>query len=149
MDAVMADPARAARLLRTAAELARHSPTEAFEMLHPGGRGAIAHLGPAFGTKFLYFAGAGEVGHPCFILDARVAAALRDLGWSSLGTRGGWGAATYTRYCRLLARWAIELSSGGPPVAGDQIEKWLFDRGGPTPTAASTTSTSERSHGPG
>jgi hypothetical protein len=86
---------------------------------------------PAFFTKYLYFAGAGDPRHPCVILDSRVAAALVRIGWTSLHTKGGWPAITYSRYLDLLGRWSSELGSGrqdGSPRL-DLLERWLFDTG--------------------
>jgi hypothetical protein len=126
MDAIAAEPARAADLLRQAAALAPSSPEKSYELLHPAGKGAITQLGPAFGSKFLYFAGGGAPGHPCLILDKRVATALTRAGWSSLIPSGGWPSATYGRYCALAARWSKELSNAEESVAPDQIEFALF-----------------------
>lgn len=63
----------------------------------------LGQLGPAFFTKYLYFAGGGEPHHPCTILDVNVARALQDTcGWSSLPITGGWGSSAFDRYCTLL-----------------------------------------------
>src|SRR5215212_2347069 len=114
------------RLLADTAAVARRDPEAAYASLHPR-RNRIYGLGPAFSTKFLYFAGAGADDHPCLILDARVARRLRhDCGWTSLTGTTGWPPATYVRYLRLLSRWADELSSGDRAVALDEIEYVLF-----------------------
>lgn len=125
--AVAADPTAALAALRRALEAAPHDPAEAYEALRPRGRNAVPYLGPAFATKVLYFAGRGAVDHPCAILDARVAAALRsDCGWDSLG-RHAWPTGTYERYCALLGRWAREEGGRlGRPVGVDEIERRLF-----------------------
>ncbi|MFD6057783.1 8-oxoguanine DNA glycosylase OGG fold protein [Rhodococcus wratislaviensis] len=129
MDSVAKDPEIAADALKAAAELSESSPADAFDALYPRGRSLLSGLGPAFFTKFLYFAGAGAVNHPCVILDNRVAAALNQAGWTSLSTRGPWPADAYARYCTLLSRWAGEV--GPAPQRPDLIERWLFDQGGP------------------
>ena len=127
MDAIAAGRGRAVTLLRQAALLSHTSPEQAYQMLHPGGKGAISQLGPAFGTKFLYFAGGGRPEHPCLILDKRVATALAANGWLTLGAKGGWYPGTYGEYCTLARRWAGEQQQvQGAPVAADQVEKWLF-----------------------
>jgi hypothetical protein len=126
MDAVAADPAHAADLLRQAAALAPENPQSAYTVLHPRGTGVIRQLGPAFGTKFLYFAGQGVAEHPSVILDKRAATALAQAGWSSLRLAGGWPPMTYGRYCILAQRWADELSQAGAPVQADQVEYALF-----------------------
>lgn len=123
MDSVARDRSAAALALRTAAQLSHRDPERAYDTLYPRGTPAIAHLGPAFFTKYLYFAGAGAPDHPSLILDSRVAAALVDIGWTSLHPEGGWPAETYQRYCTLLARWAQEAGNLRP----DLFERWLFD----------------------
>ncbi|THA70714.1 hypothetical protein E6P78_09080 [Streptomyces sp. A0958] len=128
IQAVAADRASAVAALREALRVAREDdPARAYEVLRPRGRNAVAYLGPAFSTKVLYFAGGGELGHPCVILDSRVAVTLRNTcGWRSLGV-GGWPAGTYARYCALLGRWAREESGRlGRDVGRDEIERWLF-----------------------
>lgn len=122
------DYADAGRLLREAAIAARTDPVAAYELLHRGGAGVFPYIGPAFGTKFLYFAGGGSPEHPSFILDQRCAQALRGLRWGTLRD-GGWSSSTYGEYCTLLRRWAVKLSTDEAPAAGDQVERWLFDQG--------------------
>ena len=123
IDSIAGDPSAAALTLRSAAQLS-HSDTEsAYNTLYPRAVPAIAHLGPAFFTKYLYFAGAGAPDHASLILDSRVAAALVDIGWTSLHPEGGWPAETYGRYCALFARWAREAGNLRP----DLFERWLFD----------------------
>ncbi len=96
-------------------------------MLYPRHRGAIPQLGPAFFTKYLYFAGGGDPNHPCTILDINVARALHETcGWTSLPIEGGWHADTYERYCNLLGMW-VEQHDG--ITRRDLIEKWLFEEG--------------------
>nr|WP_262414340.1 hypothetical protein [Streptomyces acidipaludis] len=112
--------------LREAATSARTDPEAAYRRLFKGA--GVRYLGPAFFTKYLYFAGAGSFDHPCVILDSRVAEALnKRCGWYSLRAGGGWPPETYGRYCTLLARWASEESDRlGRQVGADEIELWLF-----------------------
>lgn len=125
MKSVRQDPAGFAALLREAGVVGRTDPRAAYELLYPRRRTAIRFLGPAFFTKFLYFAGAGAPDHPSLILDARVAAALN----TSIDRRGlrygGWKSETYQGYCLLLERWAREHG-----VRADVIEHRLFALGG-------------------
>jgi hypothetical protein len=125
-------------LLRAALQYARDGDVaEAYACLIRRGGGAIPGLGPAFFTKYLYFAGAGRPLHPCLILDARVAASLYSAGWETLPrsrSRTGWSysanwyTATYVGYCQLLSRWAEEESRNASfSVAADEIERALFD----------------------
>lgn len=130
--AVAADTSRVADVLERAATAAGSRPGVAYALLYPDDRrAAIPYLGPAFLTKYLYFAGGGVPDHPSVILDSRVATRLRDeAGWTSLDGRGGWPASTYERYCRLLRRWAAEESNRArQPICADEIERWLFDPG--------------------
>ncbi|MEV8443320.1 hypothetical protein AB0425_38590 [Actinosynnema sp. NPDC051121] len=122
LDSVAADVPRAEELLTGAADRSRHDPAGAYAVLWADDRSAIRFLGPSFFTKFLYFAGGGDPGHPSLILDRVVATALRDhCGWTSLNPAGSWPARTYQRYCDLLARWAREHH-----CAPDEIERTLF-----------------------
>lgn len=121
----LTDVDRNSELLTNAADLATSEPTAAYRLLN----GKIKNLGPAFFTKFLYFAGAGDSSHPSLILDARVAAALRDhCGWESLRIGGAWPADTYGRYCTLLQRWARELPSVDNSITPELLEFRLFSR---------------------
>ena len=128
IEAVRLDRDGIGERLREAAALVGRDPVRAYELLHPPRRNLVRHLGPAFGTKFLYFAGGGLLEHPALILDSRVATSLVRHGWTSLGTTGGWPSATYARYLERVHAWSRELG-GLPVVAADQIEKLLFERG--------------------
>lgn len=124
---VAADPGGAARVLMKAAELATTVPKDAYELLYPQHRGAIPQLGPAFFTKYLYFAGGGAPDHPCAILDVNVARALnKTCGWESLPINGGWSSFSYDRYCTLLGNWVVENKGIN---RRDMIERWLFEEG--------------------
>lgn len=129
LDTVAADPEGAVSALRAAAAKAGSSPVDAYETLYPSGCTTLKYLGPAFFTKFLYFAGQGQPTHACAILDRVVAASLRSRGWQGLRSTG-WSAATYGRYCELVACWAREASTRlGRLIAVDEVERWLFDQG--------------------
>lgn len=132
LSSVAADLPGAVEALRGACALAGNDPEAAYARMLSGRRQpVIGGFGPAFFTKVLYFAGHGVADHPCLILDDRVAGALRDrCGWDSLRTGGGWPVVTYGRYCDLLSRWAGELTQDvNRDVAGDELERWLFDQG--------------------
>lgn len=126
-------------LLAEAAKHARaRSPRAAYSTLIAPGRGKIPGLGPAFFTKFLYFAAGDNTQHGCLILDARVAANLYAAGWSALPHRAvrgrptfsyNWYTETYSSYCDILWRWAQSVE--GPAVSPDEIERALWD--GPPP----------------
>lgn len=122
-----ADPVRFGDLLRDAAAISRADPTAAYELLYPRHRGAIRFLGPAFFTKYLYFAGGGGGDHPCMILDQFVAKALHSTcGWTSLPVNGGWLASAYGRYNELLGMWVEQHAE---IRRRDVIERWLFEEG--------------------
>lgn len=122
---VARDREGAAALLQRAARLSRTQPHAAYGLLYPDNRTAIPELGPAFFTKYLYFAGGGAAGHPCCILDENVALALHTTcGWRSLPTKN-WLDSAYGRYAELLARWVSEHRL----ARLDVIERWLFEEG--------------------
>jgi hypothetical protein len=129
MEAIRADPA-AGQVLAEAARLAQVDPAAAYDSLRPNGKSRIAHLGPAFFTKYLYFAGGPSPENPCLILDRVVANALAARGWTSLKT-SAWPTATYSRYLDLISRWRVAAGDAGPAVGSelarcDLFEKYLF-----------------------
>jgi hypothetical protein len=127
-------PELVAETLRKAGQAAKDDPERAYQALRPSRKSAVPYLGPAFFTKYLYFAGGGADDHASLILDARVAASLRAHGWSSLGAHG-WPPHSYARYCHLLHRWADEASErAGRRCFSDELEVWLFE-----PQASSST----------
>lgn len=128
LKAIAGSPSTAAAALRAAASHARTDPESAYARLYRLTGDPIPHLGPAFFTKYLYFSGAGDPGHPCVILDSRVAHTLHArCGWNSLRSGGNWPPRTYRRYCDLMARWSTEETARtGRDVAPDEIERWLF-----------------------
>jgi hypothetical protein len=81
--AVAADTSRVADVLHRAATATGSRPGVAYALLYPDDRrAAIPYFGPAFLTKYLYFAGGGAPDHPTVILDSRIAARLRnEAGW--------------------------------------------------------------------
>ncbi|MEZ5213052.1 hypothetical protein [Gordonia sp. (in: high G+C Gram-positive bacteria)] len=118
-----ADRDTTANLLVDAAVLSKSDPAAAYRLLMPH-RPRIKYLGPAFLTKYLYFAGAGEPAHPSLILDSRVATSLHSAGWKSLSCKGGWPSSTYQRYCELVERWSATCAA----PRRDLVERYLFDR---------------------
>lgn len=105
------------------------SPAECYELLiTPKGRTRLFYFGPAFATKYLYFAGGMRLRARCLILDAVVADRLRPHAWPQSPSTGWWPE-TYDRYCELLKRWAHQLEGTGVPVAPDQVEHAIFALG--------------------
>jgi hypothetical protein len=106
------------RLAEVAVHLAERGALGAYGLL--GGGCRLRGLGPAFGTKYLYFCPQGTAGPPALIFDRLVAGWL----WSHLGLRlnaGSWSIGTYHHYLRLIASWADALG-----VAGDEVEQCIF-----------------------
>ncbi len=110
-------------LLVEAARLSKVDPVGAYALLYPRNKTAISGLGPAFFTKYLYFAGQGVPQHPSLILDRVVANSLKRYGWASMIT-ASWAPETYGRYLGLVNAWQSELE--GAPVRLDMFEKFLF-----------------------
>jgi hypothetical protein len=139
--AVAADRDAATGLLQEAAQRSRDKPLDAYDLLYPRNKTAISDLGPAFFTKYLYFAGAGAPQHPSSILDENVAYALnKTCGWTTLPLKD-WYATTNGRYADLLARWVDEHNFG----RGDLIERWLFEEGKRLKRSGATSETSGES----
>jgi hypothetical protein len=123
--AVAQDRTAAGGLLQHAARVSRTDPLRAYDLLYPENKTAISGLGPAFFTKYLYFAGGGRAEHGCSILDENVALSLnRTTGWKSLPS-SKWLASAYERYALLLERWTNDHAI----PRHDVIERWLFENG--------------------
>lgn len=94
------------------------------------GAGRIPWFGPAFSTKFLYFAQGSEVPPLYVILDQVVARNLADV-WPG-APKNAWFPDTYDRYCAVAGSWAeqaTERLDGARKVRADEIEFVLFNRG--------------------
>lgn len=106
-------------------------PRAAYSALVRPGKAAIRSFGPAFFSKFLYFASEG-VPSRCLILDARVARSMHGLGWSMAPTYPtktfsyNWYTDTYVSYCDLLQAWREDAGDG---ISPDMFERALFEGG--------------------
>ncbi|GGM27873.1 class I SAM-dependent DNA methyltransferase [Dactylosporangium sucinum] len=128
------------RLAQAVQTLADRGAAEAYELLN--GEGHIPELGPAFFTKFLYFA-ATAIGAPPprpLVLDKVLAARMRwfwarrdqesygvdaaKAAWLWQGPR--WTTYRYRVYLSFLSRAAEQLSTGGQPWTADLVEYLLF-----------------------
>ncbi|WP_153392683.1 8-oxoguanine DNA glycosylase OGG fold protein [Ornithinicoccus halotolerans] len=118
----------AATRLHGAGKLAATDPVAAYQSMKPRGDHRIRELGPAFFTKYLYFAGAGDAEHRAVIMDTVVATVLRDrYRWTTLSTLPQWRASTYRSYVELVDRWAREAAQRiGRRVSPDEVEVWLY-----------------------
>jgi hypothetical protein len=127
---VEAEPQRIAQLLRDAARLAVSDPREAFLKFQPRGN-AIKSLGPNFFTKYLYFAGGGEIGHACPIVDKRVLTTLhRETQLPVFKPKTtNYGFRTYDAAIQTLTTWAHDLSTPDRTVGADEVERWAFAAG--------------------
>jgi hypothetical protein len=111
------DPGRC--LQAAAATLVRSGPTAAYALLGDNGVPRLPGLGPAFGTKYLYFC-SPPGNRPALILDRLVAAWLR----ANAGIRLNevrWSARTYERYLAAMSGWAEEMA-----VTDDELEACIF-----------------------
>ncbi|WP_350224933.1 hypothetical protein [Arthrobacter sp. efr-133-TYG-104] len=133
LDSLVAQEEKGGQLLLEAWTLVRDgAPTrEAYGTLTSNrGAGRIPWLGPAFSTKFLYFAQGSAARPRHVILDQVVAKNLRPDAWPQAPT-AGWWPETYERYSRLLDRWADEATERletARRVRPDEIELTLFRR---------------------
>jgi hypothetical protein len=104
---------------------------EAYSLLTTNrGAGQIPWFGPAFSTKFLYFAQGSAPAPRHVILDQVVSRNLRRDAWPDAPT-AGWWPETYQRYCTLLTHWAVQATDDPTvqrTVRADEIELALFRR---------------------
>ena len=104
-----------------------NDPKTSYEILTtPKGAGRIKWLGPAFSTKFLYFAQGQAVSPTHLILDKVVATNLHATAWPDAPT-SAWWPVTYGSFCALMQAWAAEASNrAGRVVSPDEIEYTVF-----------------------
>lgn len=102
-----------------------------------GATGHVRNWGPAFFTKFLYFADPGnqpaaKPEHPtALVLDQFLAAAVNTLTPTHpVGKfkKNGWTTPQYAFYISLLNRLASDVSTDTEPVSGGMVEAVLFKR---------------------
>lgn len=116
--------------LRRAALLAPTDPEAAFRTLKPR-QPLIKWLGPNFSTKYLYFSGAGNLQHPCLIVDKRVLTTLSRYTEEPLTPKHGtgYGYGTYSAAIELMANWARQLTTMKCQIGFDEVERWAFKVG--------------------
>lgn len=106
------------RLASVAQQLGERGALAAYGLL--GGACRLRGLGPAFGTKYLYFCPQPAAGPRALILDRLVARWLARNAGVSLNPRF-WSSNTYGRYLELLGSWAKALGT-----APDEVEMRIF-----------------------
>ncbi|MFF2678048.1 hypothetical protein ACFVRT_15865 [Arthrobacter koreensis] len=132
IDGLAEDQQRATELLVDAWTAVRRNdpPEDVYSILTtPKGKARIPQFGPAFSTKFLYFAQGPDVPPRYVILDKVVATKLHEA-WPG-APKAGWYPDTYERYCSFMSRWAdlaTEGLNGERNVRADEIEYAVFHR---------------------
>ncbi|TCK21367.1 hypothetical protein [Pseudonocardia endophytica] len=110
------------RLRRVVAVARDDGPIPAFRVI---ARNRLTYLGPAFGTKFLYFATrANRAAHgdrTAPVLDQVVRRWF--LLHADVRLDGTWSVANYERYVGLLEHWGDELG-----ISSDHVEEIVFER---------------------
>jgi hypothetical protein len=110
---------RRRRLQAAAGTAVEGRPVDGYACLGDHGIARLPHLGPAFGTKFLYFCSATS-SQPALILDRLVARWLRENAGLPLNELR-WSVSTYVRYLEIMFGWADELA-----LAADELELCIF-----------------------
>jgi hypothetical protein len=105
------------RLARVAQQLAERGALEAYGLF--AGDCRLRWLGPAFGTKFLYFCPQGP--EPQALIFDRLVARWLTKNTSIAFNAGPWSSTTYRRYLELLCGWAAVLG-----VGSDEVERCIF-----------------------
>lgn len=130
LDALAGSKDAAERLLAAWICVREEKPAdEAYKILTMDrGKGRIPWLGPAFSTKFLYFAQGLNQQPRHLILDKVAAINLRPFAWPDSPTTAWWPS-TYAKYCTLMGNWAHQASDrAGREVRPDEIELTVFRR---------------------
>ena len=107
-----------AKLLDAAQSLLSGGPLAGYAAL--GAQDRLIGLGPAFGTKYLYFVSKASSAPVALILDRLVARWLREHAGLSINPVP-WHTPNYHRYLETVGAWANELS-----VAADDVELCIF-----------------------
>lgn len=108
------------RLLDVARTLHAEGAAAAYARMCDGGDCRIVNLGPAFGTKFLYFVQPPSFRQRALIHDRVVAKWLREHAGLALGT-DKWSMARYARYLDQMHEWAEVLD-----CEPDEVELNIF-----------------------
>jgi len=124
----------AQRLLRTAN--AESMENEERSYIHLAKESRLTFLGPAFGTKYLYFISKRPPIELPLILDAVVSRALLELAGVAISAKT-WNPSAYQNYLALLRGWAAEISVSPPDVERvlfasqqpiERAESWVHEK---------------------
>ena len=108
------------RLLAVARTLAESGPLPAYDRFSRGADCRLPGLGPAFGTKYLFFCQAPGQNVTALIFDALMSKGLRRLAERDLDPVP-WSVRTYTEYLDLMHGWASSLG-----CLPDELEFCIF-----------------------
>lgn len=106
-------------LLKVAQKLRQDGAARAYDYLATDGR--LKGLGPAFGSKYLYFCPQSISEPPALILDAVVSRSIKKHGDGLLFRSVIWDTRVYSDYLKTMTLWSEVL--GVPP---GQLEECLF-----------------------
>jgi hypothetical protein len=105
--------------LKVSQALAFRGALAAYGMLADGGECRMTGLGPAFATKFLYFAQTPTSRPRALILDRNLIDWFRAV--AGLSLPAGWSISGYARYLETMHSWAAQLKS-----EPDELELCIF-----------------------
>lgn len=119
-DALSTTPGATRRLAAAASTLAEQGPVAAYQRLARANDCRVANLGPAFGTKFLYFCQRPNQRVTALVLDSLVSEWLaREAGLDATSKR--WSTSAYSRYLEHMHAWAESLD-----CQPDELEYCIF-----------------------
>lgn len=114
------NPEVSGALLNVARVLRDTGPDAAYEALSNASESRLKKLGPAFGTKYLYFSQPEGQQPRALIHDAQIAKWFRTRAGTSLGSED-WSPPIYAQYLRTMHDWAAELE-----CEPDDLEMCIF-----------------------
>lgn len=114
------NPEVSGALLHVARVLRESGAEAAYGALSNAAESRLKKLGPAFGTKYLYFCQPEGQRPRALIHDSQIAKWFRTHAGTSLGSEG-WSPPTYAEYLRTMHAWATELA-----CEPDDLEMCIF-----------------------
>lgn len=125
---ILTAPDAGHRLAEAARRLRDNGAMAAYDCLADGGDCRLTGLGPAFGTKYLYFL-PRRAEPSALILDSLAAAWLKretDLDVNPVG----WSGQTYRTYLEQMHRWAASLGCAPDELESNVFQAMKNERGG-------------------